>query len=152
MVAAHFPQEWKVTAALAPVRQRSFPCSYEMPAPTHAAAQPSLASRDTPSITRVPGSGTAHDPAPGEAELRAGKCAGKDQVTDLLLVWLVLLPTCQHVGNTWTSAALRGRSTLGKLMPWEALMGSSSCLVRAGGSNSSLLAAQFTTSHASTEL
>lgn len=35
-------------------------------------------------------------------------------------------------------------------MLWEALMGSNSCLVRAGGSNSSLLAAQLTTSHTST--
>lgn len=85
-MAAHFPQEWKVTAALAPVRQRPFPCSYEMPAPPHAAPQPSRASCDTaPSVTRVPGGGTAHDPAPGEAELRAGKPAGKGQVTDLRL-------------------------------------------------------------------
>lgn len=66
-----------------------------MPAQPHSALQPSVASRDTaPSITRGPGGGTAHDPIPGEAELRARKCAGKHQVTDLLLVWLVLLPTC----------------------------------------------------------
>lgn len=59
--------------------------------------------------SRVPGGGTAHDPAPGEAQLGAGKGQG----TDLLLLWLVLLPTCQHAGNTWISTALQGRRALG---------------------------------------
>ena len=90
-MAAHFPQEWKVTAApRASSAEALSPRTYEMPAPPNAAPQPSPGI-PRHSRLRHPGPRRWHRPRPPsrgrpsrELSRRAGKSAGKGGIADLL--------------------------------------------------------------------